>query len=183
VKQAVLLALLLILFSPRAKADSASSDVVIQVSGSIRTSQGETFSVSYQQDMTTYAAPTDLTYSSSGPLGAFTLSNPGASGGSGLGFETASGYFLSLLLFQSPGCGTTQTAECEPEVGPGEVFPPGTNVNAFANGLFLLFNPGQSTFSQSFFGDVTVSLVQAPEPGTLLLLGAGLAGLAALKRR
>ncbi len=170
-------------------ADSGSPDIIIQVNGAFTTPRGEAFAVSYEASLccSTSSAenfnlvPGTLTYSSSGPLGtltAYAFSNwpEGAS------WTNSNGDQIVLQLFRTPGCGTSATSECQPEVGPNEVFPPGftnADLNAFANGIFEVIPAGQS-FSPGIFGDVKVSFV--PEPSTYAMLLAGIISLLVLRR-
>jgi hypothetical protein len=168
-------------------ADSGSADTVIQVNGAITTSQGEAFAFSYDADLTGYQAPYGLvagtlTYSTSGPLGPFTVSPYSVIGPEGGLWEDAAGDFIVLQLFRTPGCGTTATSLCIPAIGPNEGFAPGftdADLNAFADGVVEVIPAGQS-FSPGIFGDVKVSFV--PEPSTYVMLIAGIVGLLALRR-
>jgi hypothetical protein len=173
-KNTLLAASFLLLFTAiPVRADSGNTDLVIQVNGAFA-AQGEAFSVSYKADLTSFTlVPGTLTYSSSGPLAPFSVYT-GSDFPEGAFWQDASGYSIELLLFTTPGCNPGVT-ECQPEIGPGEVFPPGTDVNAFAHGIFSLIPPGQS-LGENFFGDVQVSLdpIAAPEPTTWLMLSVGL---------
>ena len=165
---------LLLLTAIPLRADSGNTDLVIQVNGAFATAQGEAFSVSYKADLTSFTlVPGTLTYSSSGPLAPFSV-YAGSDFPEGASWQDASGYSIELLLFRTPGCNPGVT-ECQPEIGPDEYFPPGTDVDAFANGIFSLIPPGQSS-GQNFFGDVQVSVdpIAAPEPTTWLMLSGGL---------
>lgn len=180
-------AIALLCCSVAVHADSGSPNITIQVDGSF-TAQGETFSVSYEATLCCSTpsvenfnlVPGTLTYSSSGPLGTFTASPFNHYPEGGL-WTNSSGDQILLQLFRTPGCGTSATSECQPEVGPNEGFPPGftnADLNAFANGIFEVIPAGQS-FSPGIFGDVKVSFV--PEPSTYVMLLAGIVALIALR--
>jgi hypothetical protein len=169
-----------------ARADGASGDLVIEVNGAFTSNQGEAFTVSYEADLTSYnLVPGTLSYSASGPLG--TVTSVYGIFPEGAEWQFSGGDVIDLMLFRTPGCGTSPDAECQPEVGPNEIFPAGyTNaqVNAFANGIFEIFPPGPDP--TAYFGDVQVSLaddpVITPEPTLLLMLLSGL-GLVLLAKR
>ena len=171
-KRVVIAALFLLVSAAIGRADS-----VVQISGSFTTSQGESFSMSYQVDYTTYlAVPGTLNFTSTGPLGQFSaLGDPGPEGAA---WDNAAGDLIEALLF----CNMTPSGSCIPDIGPGEIFdtdshgniiPPATPVN------FLLFFPGDAP-SEMQAKDVQVRFV--PEPEILLLLASGLAAVA-LRRR
>ncbi len=160
--------------SGAARADGGSSDLLIEVNGAFTTSQGEAFVVSYEADLTSYnLAPNTLSYSTSGPLG--TVTSVGGIFPEGAEWQFSGGDVIELMLFRTPGCGAPG-AECQPEVGPDEVFPAGfTNaqVNAFANGIFEILTPGEA-YGQAYYGDVQVNVVPTPEPSSLLMLFCGI---------
>jgi hypothetical protein len=172
-KRVVIAALFLLVSARIGRADS-----VVQITGSFTTSQGESFSMSYQVDYTTFLAiPGTLNFTSAGPLGQFSsLGDPGPEGAA---WNNAAGDLIEVLLF----CDMTPSGSCVPDVGPNEIFdtdsngniiPPATPVN------FLLFLPGQDDPSEMDPKDVQVRFV--PEPEILLLLASGLAAVA-LRRR
>ena len=161
-------------------ADSGSVNTVIQVNGTFTTPQGEAFAVSYEAALCCSNSSAEnfnlvsgrLTYSAYGPLG--TVTSVGGIFPEGAEWQFSGGDVIELMLFRTPGCGTSATSDRQPEVGPNEVFPAGfTNagLNAFANGIFEVIPAGQS-FSPGIFGDVKVSFV--PEPSTYVMLLAGI---------
>jgi hypothetical protein len=170
------------------RADSGSPDIIIQVNGALTTPQGEAFAVSYEAALCCSNSsaenynlvPGTLTYSASGPLG--TVTSVGGIFPEGAEWQFSGGDVIELMLFRTPGCGTSATSECQPEVGPNEGFPPGftnADLNAFANGIFEVIPAGQS-FSPGIFGDVKVSFV--PEPSTYVMLLGGIISLLILRR-
>jgi hypothetical protein len=172
-KRVVIAALFLLVSARIGRADS-----VVQIVGSFTSSQGESFSMSYQVDYTTYLAiPGTLNFTSEGPLGQFSsLGDPGPEGAA---WKNAAGDVIEVLLF----CNLTPSGSCVPDIGPNEVFDIDSNGNIIppaTPGNFLLFLPGQADPSETFTADVQVGLV--PEPGMLLLLASGLAAVA-LRRR